>query len=163
MAENNDTRIVATKSGRNIIVDAADYPIVSGKTVYITPSRNGVDYYASVSINGKVALLHRLIMQPSADQVIDHINGNPLDNRRENLRACTRAENLRNAKTRKHSKSGIKGVEAVSLRSGGFRWRAEIKANKKRFKLGTFDTADQAHAAYCEAAIRLHGEFARFS
>lgn len=89
----------------------------------------------------------------------DHINGNTLDNRRSNLRVVTRTQNNQNVTIRKHNKSGYKGV---SLEKKTGRWVAVIQANNKRIHLGTFDTPEEAYAAYCEAAKKYHGKFARF-
>jgi hypothetical protein len=66
------------------------------------------------------------------------------------------AENMRNRKTAKHNKVGLKGVQA---HNGKF--RARIWFDKKPFRLGTFPTPEEAHAAYVAAATRLHGAFAR--
>ena len=70
---------------------------------------------------GKYIILSRLLMNPIEDEVVDHINGDRLDNRKENLRVCTQAENLRNRKMNKNNSAGFKGV----ARSGS-KWRARI-------------------------------------
>lgn len=87
---------------------------------------------------------------------IDHINGIRDDNRWANLREATWQENLRSTKRRIDNTSGFKGV-----RKEGTKWVASIYPNRKRIKLGTFDTPEEAHAAYCAAAEQLYGEFAR--
>ncbi len=96
---------------------------------------------------------------PDGKQV-DHINGNPLDNRRENLRICENAENNRNKGLTKASTSGYKGV-SLYKRSGT--WRAYIVTNYKQKHLGTFDNPIDAAKAYNVAAIKFHGEFARLN
>jgi hypothetical protein len=90
---------------------------------------------------------------PEAD--IDHINRDRADNRWENLRPATRGENLRNAKTRRHSRTGVKGVAAH-----GLRFAAYIRLEGKKKHLGVFDTADEAHAAYLASARENFGRFA---
>lgn len=112
----------------------------------------------SLTIDGKPGyeFLHRVICKPGPGKVVDHINGNKLDNRRENLRACTNTENLRNRAMHKNNKAGVKGVFAR-----GSKFRAQIRSDGKRYHLGTFDTPEAAGAAYAAAATRLHGEFAR--
>lgn len=102
------------------------------------------------------ARLHRLILGAGVDQEVDHINGDRLDNRRQNLRLCSRAENQRNKAKPKNNTSGYKGVRQE--RSG--RWAARIYVGDRERYLGTYDSAQQAHAAYCQAAQELHGAFA---
>jgi hypothetical protein len=89
---------------------------------------------------------------------LDHINGQRDDNRFENLRVASLSENMRNRKTNYTSTTGLKGVQP---RKSG-RWAARIMVDGgRRIHIGTFDTAEEAHAAYCVAAERHHGEFAR--
>lgn len=104
--------------------------------------------------------MHRLIMRlgEGFHVVVDHINGNGLDNRKENLRICQRSENNCNARRYKNSTTGLKCVTKV-----GVKFRAVLRKNGTRFHLGYFDTAGKAHEAYKEAAIKHHGEFARIS
>lgn len=87
---------------------------------------------------------------------IDHINGDPLDNRPENLREATRSENEMNKLPSKRNSSGIKGVSWEKRRS---KWRAQITANGKYKYLGSFSTRDEAESAYIAASIEMHGEF----
>ena len=94
---------------------------------------------------------------PSA--VIDHINGDPSDNRWSNLREATHAENLRNRGAQRDNASGFKGVYFCDR--GIRHYRAVIVLNKRKIYLGVFATPEEAHAAYCVAAEKYHGEFAR--
>jgi len=116
--------------------------------------------YAFTTINKKRAPLHRMILASPPGMFTDHINGNRMDNRKCNLRIATRTESARNAKVRKDSVSGVRGVR---FHAETRRWNAKIQVDKKRFSLGWFDTKEEAHAAYCEAAKKYHGEFARFN
>lgn len=100
--------------------------------------------------------LHREIMHPSDGVEIDHANRDPLDNRRSNLRACTRAENARNTHKKRATATGLRGV--YPNRNG---FAAHIRYGGRRHHLGTFATAEEAYAAYCDAAATHHGEFAR--
>lgn len=88
--------------------------------------------------------------------LVDHIDNNPLNNRRNNLREVTHAENLRNAG--KHKTSNLKGAR---YHKRDKRWSAAITINGKNKHLGNFDTAEEAHEAYCKAAKEYYGEFAR--
>lgn len=87
---------------------------------------------------------------------IDHINGNPSDNRIENLREATRSENGANRAIHKNNKSGFKGVTKKRNK-----WTACVAINKKRFRLGSFDSPEEAHAAYLKKSKEVQKEFAR--
>ncbi len=89
--------------------------------------------------------------------VIDHINGDPFDNRLSNLRVCTRGENNRNHSTRSDNLARIKGIQ-----KRGNSWRASIQVNKVAIRLGTFPTKGLAAVARAKAALRYHGRFASF-
>lgn len=101
--------------------------------------------------------LSRLIMDAPIGMHVDHINGDKLDNRRNNLRICTNAQNQTNRrKSKRDSKSKFKGI-AVSP-SG--RYGVTLAKDKKNFYIGTFKTEHQAALVYDLWAIDLHGEFA---
>lgn len=87
---------------------------------------------------------------------IDHKDNDPSNNRWENLRPAKRFENCRNIRKPKNNTTGFKGV----YRNRG-KFRAQISVNDKAVHLGVFDTAEDAYLAYCVAADRYHGEFAR--
>lgn len=88
---------------------------------------------------------------------VDHINGNPFDNRISNLRLATHAQNCSNARKWK----GKLLPKGVSKQTKGDKYRARLQVGKDTIHIGTFDTPEEAHAAYCEAAKKHHGEFAR--
>jgi hypothetical protein len=88
---------------------------------------------------------------------IDHINGDPSDNRISNLREATLAENARNSKQRRDSTHSLKGV---ALAKGRY-YYARISLDGERRYLGCFENEEAAHTAYAAAAAELHGEFAR--
>ncbi len=104
--------------------------------------------------------MHRLILSAEKGMFVDHINGNGLDNRRENLRVCTHAENMRNSKLSIKNTSGYKGVYWCKKRS---LWIANIQNNGKVKNLGGFKIKELAARAYNEAAHNFHGEFARLN
>lgn len=87
---------------------------------------------------------------------IDHVNGEPGDNRWSNLREATSTENNRNRNGHRDSKSGVKGVD---WHCG--KWRAAICTNRKWQQIGRYDTLEEASMAYREAAKSQHGSFAR--
>ena len=117
------------------------------------------DGYRVVSIDGKIYLIHRIIWLHVhgelliPDQQIDHINGDPLDNRLVNLRVVNRQENGRNAKRPKSNKSGVVGV---GWHKANQKWQAYIKVSKKSIHLGVFTDFDQAVKVRKAAEIK-HG------
>ena len=107
---------------------------------------------------------HRVIMGVTDPKVqVDHINGNPLDNRRCNLRICSQSENLRNKSKYSSNTSGFKGVSFRKDRKHPDRFRAYITLNLKRHYLGYFLTAEDAAHAYDDKAMELFGEFAHLN
>lgn len=117
--------------------------------------------YLRISIDGERLLAHRLAWFYAHGkwpiEQLDHVNSNPADNRITNLREASHTQNIQHRKRLK-SQSGLKGAHLV--RASG-RWRAAIDCDGKKHTLGTFATAEEAHAVYCAAAKRLHGEFAK--
>lgn len=101
-------------------------------------------------------LMHRLILQPPPHVLIDHRDGDGLNNRRANLRCASNQQNVANSGPRRTNKLGYKGVHI--LPSG--RFRAYIRKDGERYNLGVHDTAELAAAEYDAMALRLFGEFA---
>jgi hypothetical protein len=146
--------------GKVAIVDDEDFEYLS-KFKWYASSWKGKIYAKTGLWVGKRNIhvpMHRMIMKANQDEVIDHINGNGLDNRRINLRSCDRQKNQFNQKKRTCAKtSAFKGVHFES-RTG--RWRASIKVSGKDIKLGRYDLEIDAAHAYDKAAIKYHGSFA---
>ena len=106
----------------------------------------------------KVGPLHRFLLNPKENEVVDHINHNPLDNRKNNLRICTTQQNRMNTnKINKKTTSQYKGVYLDKRRN---KWYAQIKINKKSKFLGSFDSEIEASINYDRAAILYFGVFA---
>ena len=132
------------------------------------PNRRGiagtthVKGYRQIRIDGILYMAHRVAWMMTygcwpAGQ-LDHINGDKADNRITNLREATNGQNKANTfKAQKNSISGIKGVH--QWRSD--RWTAQIRADGKRYYLGSFKTPEEARMAYADAAARYFGEFAQ--
>ena len=100
--------------------------------------------------------MHRLLINPPAGLVVDHINGNRLDNRRENLRLCTQSQNLGNSGINSTNKSGIKGVCYCSQTG---KWKAYLSLDGKQHWLGRFGNIEDAARARAIAASEKYGEF----
>lgn len=149
------------RSGAIVLVDEQDAHFFTGRTWRVEKgSRVRGGGYVRAKIAGKQALLHRLIMDPPVGMMVDHINGDRLDNRRANLRICTRMQNLRNQHARHGGTSRWKGVSWNKLNR---RWKAQISGGPgKTIHLGHFTCELCAARAYCIAALEQHGEFANF-
>lgn len=136
-----------------LIVSDEDYDALSSYQW----SPIGLYAATGIVVNGKRkrVRIHNFLMNPPKGYIVDHINGNKHDNRRENLRIATYAQNSANKCSGSKPRSGYRGVV-----SRGKRWAAQINFERKCHQLGTFDTPEEAHQAYCDAAKKLHGEFA---
>lgn len=113
--------------------------------------------YAVRKPKNKNIYMHRVVMNVPDDMQIDHINRDPLDNRKSNLRICTGHENRCNIGPRKDNTSGFRGVS--SHRSSG-KFQSKITVNGEQIYIGTFDNPEDAARAYDVAATKYHGEFA---
>lgn len=142
------------------IVDESDHDLLSTRIWHVRHS-NGNTYAMMTDDDGYAAAMHRFVLGigpvTKDPVVVDHINGNGLDNRKSNLRVCSNMENSWNKKARKYGSCALKGV---SLDKGASTWRAQITYKGKRIYLGSFASPEAAHARYCEAAKDMFGEFA---
>lgn len=132
----------------------------SGKEAFTATGRDG---YKASRINGVGLIAHRVVWAMIhgywPDGQIDHINGDKIDNRASNLRLATSNQNIFNRSMYRDNASGFKGVHLD--KSTGL-WRSQITAYGKKKQLGSFSTPEAAHEAYCRAADKIHGEFARY-
>lgn len=157
-------RAVLRVGDRAVMVSAADLPRIRDWTVTVTQAgrvvlvrqRGGRREYVSLS---------RLVMDCPAGLEVDHINHQPLDNRRCNLRLCTRAENSRNTRGRPLDRvSQFKGVvHDPSDGHGNAPWRAFVYVRGKKTWLGRFADQMTAAFAYDSAARAMYGEFANLN
>lgn len=160
-------RLIPLTRGLYAIVDAADYEWLMQWKWTAQWNKTSNVYYAIRSNgreNGKTRppiWMHRQIMglDSEDEKTVDHRD--PLrttDNRRKNIRYGDESEQHANQRRRKDNQSGFKGV---SYHKGTGKWVAQIAWRGKRYYLGLFLTKEEAYAAYCKAALELHGEFAR--
>lgn len=145
-------------NGKSSIIDDDDYDHLSKYKWLMTKNNYAVRYEYR---NGETFqfLMHRQIMGYPIDMEIDHINGDKLDNRKLNLRICSRAENDRNSRPHRDGSSKFKGVSRIGKRSKGKPWRARIWGGKE-IVIGYFLTEEEAAIAYNVKAKELFGEFA---
>lgn len=139
---------IRSEEGIFALVDDDDFEIVN-KFKWYKSSRNRNYAYAITIIDGKTVKMHRLVMglKRGDERIIDHINHNTLDNRKENLRITDKLNNSHNLKKFRNNKSGYTGVYKYTLDMGD-RYRAMIRYAGKAFLLGTFDTAEEAARIY---------------
>ncbi len=143
--------------GKFAIVDDEDFERISQLKWHAHRRRN--TYYAKKHIteNGRYVHLpmQNAVMDVPRSVLVDHKDRNGLNNTRNNLRICTKAQNQRNQGRRCDNTSGFKGV-----RRHGEKWQAQIALNGVQKHLGNFNTPEEAAHAYDKAARELHGEFA---
>lgn len=120
--------------------------------------------YLGFTHGGKVHYLHRLVWlyhHGSLPKMIDHANGDKHDNRIENLRACSSAQNQYNSARKANNRSGVKGVVFYGARPTSKPWHARIVRGGKTISLGYYATIEDAADAYARGAAEIAGQFAR--
>ena len=150
--------------GKFTFVDDEDFDFLS-KNNWCAEERQKDKFYASRSIDNKNErrhiYMHRLLMQIPNDKQIDHIDGDGLNNQKNNLRIASIAENQRNRIVlAKNNTSGYKGVSWIKRAK---KWGARIRIDRKLKHLGYFNHKKEAASAYNNAAVRLFGNFANLN
>lgn len=146
------------------IIDECDLDILSSKSWFLKRHKGKDTLYAHANLRREdrswgTILMHRFIMNAATGQMVDHINGDGLDNRRSNLRFVTNQQNQFNSKPH-GALSGYKGV-CLDVRTN--RWQTKIRVDKKDLSIGTFATKEEAALAYNRAALEFYGEYARLN
>ena len=155
-------KTITLSKGYVAIVDDEDYEDVSRHKWSACEKGHTVYALRRVRINGKYhsLYLHRYLMSLSClGKHIDHIDGNGLNNRRENLRLCTNTENLRNQR----SSHGFSQYKGVAWRKDIRKWQAQIKVDRVSIYLGAHEEEEAAARAYDKAAKKHFGEFANLN
>ena len=134
------------------MIDVCDYDKVKDYKWFVTAQG-----YAGTNINGNGVLLHRHIMNPNDGEQVDHINGDPIDNRSSNLRCVTPQQNSWNTRAKCTSSSGHKGVWKINSR-----WEVSMHIEGKKTYLGRFSTLEEALEVRNAAYREHHGDFARY-
>ena len=145
--------------GQSAIIDDADYAIVAVHSWHaVRPEPQTDRWYAQSRIGEGIIGLHSFIMGAGRGQIVDHIDGNSLNNCRSNLRFASNQQNIRNSrKTRRPTSSRYKGVS----KARGGRWRSYITVDAKYINLGHYTTQEAAAEAYDRAAVQHFHDFAR--
>lgn len=142
-----DLLTITTAKGQKIYADAADYEKLSRYSWCI--SAKG---YPVANINNRLRKMHQYLIDIPAGKVVDHINRNPLDNRRKNMRICSRKENGRNIS----SKNAVHGIRKTKSE----KYAVRITSDSKEKYIGTFSTYAEAVEARYKAEDMYHGEYA---
>lgn len=151
-------REIPLNLGLVALVDDEDYERLEHRPWYARRSdSHRENWYVQHTARKQIYYLHREVIGAPAGAVVDHINGNGLDNRRCNLRLCSLAENAAN-RDFPPSKTGFRGVSGKHRR-----FRAHISVDGRSRYLGSFPTAEEAARAFDRAARDRHGDFARLN
>jgi hypothetical protein len=144
------------------LVDDEDFDLLSkwkwfAHKVKRSPGR----FYAVRNIRNikeeRKIMMHRLVMDAPKDKCVDHIDGDGLNNQKNNLRICTTSQNFMNTEKRRNNTSGFKGVFKRPNRN---KWYSVLTVNYKPRYLGSFSSPEIAHEAYEKACVKYQGEFA---
>lgn len=150
-----DYTILNISKNMQTLIDKDSYELLKTTNMLKwNAQKSGKKFYVSKNIKDKKVYLHRLIMNCPDGFCIDHINGDPLDNRKENLRICSFRENSRNVK-----KNKFKGV----AKTRNNKYQAQIHVNNSNFTLGVFEKESEAARVYDLAAAFLFKDYASFN
>lgn len=147
---------IRVSNGQRALVDKADHKLLNQFSWHVNSSGYVQTQMRLRGCKPTNVYMHRYILDPPYKSDVDHINGNKLDNRRRNLRVCTRSENLQNMKELGGS-SKYRGVHWDKRRK---KWIASIRLDGKKVYLGGFDFEVDAAVTY-DNACRERGVFAR--
>lgn len=140
------------------LVDDEDYQLLNSFTWFTHRTRSS-NYARNNAYNDGTRIhqyMHRIVLGIKDAAIhVDHVNGNGLDNRRQNLRMASQFENARNRQLNRNNTSGFKGVFR-----GSRGWRVQLRHNGTRIWGGCYGTAIEAAEAYNKLALQYHGEFA---
>lgn len=155
---------IYTRNGEAIQIDEEDHEKIRGSVWYIDntgyPRRGG-----GTTMKGTPRLLHRIVMDAKAGEILDHINGDRTDCRKSNLRLANAVQNARNRRkvNKDNFTSRFKGVTRRKLKDGTFRWLARVKNRGVERYIGLYNTEEEAAQAYNLHAAEVFDKFVRLN
>jgi hypothetical protein len=152
--QDKSIRFIPLTKGMVATVDAHDYPRISRHKWYAC--KRGEKYYARRQQKRRYIYMHREVCRAPPGLVVDHIDGNALNNRNSNLRLCTARQNMWN----RRPSGGRSLYKGVCWRVAKKKWAAQINRRGRRYHLGYFDSEIEAAKAYDKKAAQLFGHFA---
>lgn len=163
-------RVIPLSQGKFALVDAEDYEWLSQWKWHYAIGKGGIGYARRKTYLGKTTAgtyqtisvwMHRVINKTPNNLITDHINGNTLDNRRNNLRSCSTLQN--NANRTKNRSKTYTVYKGVTRHPKDKKWHANIGLDHRTIYLGGFDTPELAAKAYNNAALNFFGDFAKLN
>lgn len=161
MTNKQNTRLITLTQGKYAVVDEDDYEKLSKHKWFATKDKK--TFYARRMMVGaqgrRMVMMHRVILNYYGKMQIDHINGNGLDNRKENIRICTPSQNQRNRNKSANKTSIYKGVSRTKYGT----WHAYFRYNGKQINLGAYNKEEDAAQKHNTIAILLWGKYAKLN
>jgi hypothetical protein len=159
-AEVREIKVESKGQIYKVLVDADDYERLSRFRWFMTKNKRGYMYAVRSLDRRRQISMHREIMNPPKDRMVDHANGNTLDNRKSNLRVCSRAQNAINSIKARSAEQRFKGV---TFNKADQCFHAAITQDRQVKYIGSYRTAMEAALAYDKFAMHIHGEFAKLN
>lgn len=159
-------RLIKLTQGQYSKVDDDDFPLLSKPTWQASYDKKRGVFLASRGVwnslakKPKTVLMAREIAKPKGRNQVDHINHDTLDNRKDNLRICTRSQNAMNQQKQNNNTSGFKGV---CWSKHNRKWVSRIVLEGKTIHIGGFNSREDAGRAYDEKATEIYGKFAHLN
>ena len=153
-------KYIELSKGKRALVDDEDFEYLSQFNWFVSSAGYAVRNETVAKYKRRSTLMHRDVLNAKKGLSIDHINGDTLDNRKENLRECTHAQNLKNQKIRSTNTSGYTGVHLVKRRNT---WAAKLRMDGRDYCLGEFPDKHDAARMYNFWAADMFGEYARLN